>query len=324
MPDAPATNYPNLDAARVLAAYAVIWIHTARCPEMMPSVALGRFAVPFYLAAAVLLIIQGARRGRQRRFLAYLGHRSRRLLLPFAAWSGLYLLLKAIKYVALPNQPNDFPGAEALLVGTAYHLWFLPFLFAVSVVVYWLGALLSTPRTRGPVLVVALVSGLGWSLLPVPTTSPRWEAVQFMWLALPGVCWAVVLATVWTYWPERRRHTSWWRGLAVLLWTAATCWLWSTARQPLAEAMAGLAFLCLALDERTLRGAAWLGQFAPLAYGVYLSHLLWIKIGEAVFQHIGQPRTAAADLALFALVAWLSTVTAWLLSRWQRTRWLLG
>ena len=46
------------DAARLLAALAIVWLHAIRSPALLPSTSLGRFAVPFFTAAAVFLICE--------------------------------------------------------------------------------------------------------------------------------------------------------------------------------------------------------------------------------------------------------------------------
>src|SRR5829696_7746637 len=60
-----------LDVARLVAAVAVIWIHTPRSPELSASRELGRFAVPFFIATAVFFAWQSARRHAEVTVLGY-------------------------------------------------------------------------------------------------------------------------------------------------------------------------------------------------------------------------------------------------------------
>src|ERR1043165_5782748 len=117
----------SFDAARLVAAYCIVWLHSLRSAELAPWNILGRFAVPFFAAAAVFFVIESVRHQPGRTFAEYARNRFRRIYVPFLAWSGIYLVFKLIKSLLVPDQPNDFPGIEALWTGTFFHLWFMPF-----------------------------------------------------------------------------------------------------------------------------------------------------------------------------------------------------
>jgi surface polysaccharide O-acyltransferase-like enzyme len=59
-----------------------------------------------------------------------------------------------------------------------------------------------------------------------------------------------------------------------------------------------------------------------LAYGIYLSHLLFIKTLEAVGSKLHVPLSLGSSLGIFVLAAAGSTLLAWLLARSRWTRWL--
>jgi surface polysaccharide O-acyltransferase-like enzyme len=322
----PIRHYPRLDAARVLAAYAVIWIHTPRSEELLPSVALGRFAVPFFVAASVLLLLQSHQRNAERAYWPFAAQRWHRLGWPFVAWSLLYLALKLIKKVVSPNQPNDFPGWEAFVVGTAYHLWFLPFLLAINLVVEALARCQQSEWTRKLSTAAAIMLGFVVCAGSPPVTAPAWEPLQFMWLALPSVCWAFA-------WGINRHHRAadhsgrqLSQTMAIMVFIASTAALWTFGRSALLETLAGLSFLVLALQPYPLapKIESLLTRFAPLAYGVYLSHLMILKIAESVADRWQLSASPPFDLVMFSLAAFGSTTLAWLLHQSRRTRWLLG
>src|SRR5215471_17145409 len=110
MPQQAATSSSRLawfDFARLMAAYAIVWLHTPRSVELTPWSVLGRFAVPFFAAGSVFFVIEGLRRQSRRNGWDYAANRFRRIYVPFLGWSGIYLVLKTIKSVTLPDQPND-------------------------------------------------------------------------------------------------------------------------------------------------------------------------------------------------------------------------
>ena len=97
--------------------------------------------MPFFACATVFFVWKGLVDKPGQSLPSYVRSRFIRIYVPFLAWSVIYLLFKAVKGVALPNQPNDFPGLEFLWTGSFYHLWFLPFIFVASIAVFSLGSL---------------------------------------------------------------------------------------------------------------------------------------------------------------------------------------
>ena len=327
---------PGLDPMRVVAAYAVIWIHTPQSEELRASVAFGRAAVPFFLGTSVLLLLRSLANQLSTRspddvhsnvrFAPFVRGRCQRLLLPFAAWSAIYLALKVVKKWLAPHQPNDFPGSEALIVGTAYHLWFLPYLFAVSLLCFLAGrAALHSGRTT---LSATLAFGLGVACVATPCPYALYlpEAVTFMWLATPGVLWAYALAILYVQTPRTRFQAfeDWISVGAAILMIVATALLWHVGRDATLEAIAGIAMVVIAVATKPSRWFQRLGVLAPISFGIYLSHLLVLKISESVAHRLDWSVTPARDYALFTLAAFGSTSIAYGLSKLRRTRWLVS
>ena len=52
----------TLDAARLLAVYGIVWLHAVRSETLLGWQVLGRFAVPFFVFAAVFFVFEGLRR----------------------------------------------------------------------------------------------------------------------------------------------------------------------------------------------------------------------------------------------------------------------
>jgi surface polysaccharide O-acyltransferase-like enzyme len=311
-----ATRWPLLDVMRWPAIYAIVWLHT------VPWNALTRFAVPFFVAACVFLVFQGVRRKPQRAFVEYGWNRFVRIYVPFLAWSAVYLGFKAIKSRFLPNQPNDFPGIEVLWLGSFYHLWFMPFILLVSLVAFLVAKIVNgRERLQWPVAIAALVAGVALSIWISPGATNA-GPLDYMADALPAMFWAMTIGLVYSR-AERRLPAIMHRGyLDVLLFVGSMAWLAVFGRSGPAENMAGASLLLISLrptDSATLSRAA---RLPPLAYGIYLSHMLPIKICEALAARSGLELTWQLDCGIFLVSAVSATLIAWLLYQSRWTRWL--
>src|SRR5262249_13604253 len=113
-------------------------------------------------------------------------------------WSLIYVAFKAIKKLAIPDEPNDFSGVEVLWTGTYWHLWFMPFVLVVTLAAFVIGR-----RIRGHAVrewsVCAVVSIVG--LMLALAQPPAWITSDasfrlLAWNAIPAVCWGLALALV--------------------------------------------------------------------------------------------------------------------------------
>jgi peptidoglycan/LPS O-acetylase OafA/YrhL len=92
----------------------------------------------------------------------------------------------------------------------------------------------------------------------------------------------------------------------------------------LLENAAGLSALVIALRPVRQPLLVRLGQFPPLAYGIYLSHLLPIKVFESAAARVGFSPSWQLDLAIFLASAVAATLIAWVLYQTRWTRWLVA
>ena len=117
----------SVDALRFLAAFGVILIHLA--PSTEAAGALTRvfslFAVPFFLAVSLYFFVHRVR-VLPRVGLADL--RLDRLLVPYAAWTVIYTLLRVLKF-RLEGRPQSIDFISVTFFGgAAVQLYFLPLL----------------------------------------------------------------------------------------------------------------------------------------------------------------------------------------------------
>lgn len=314
------------DSARLLAAYGIVWLHAASLPELQASKSLGRFAVPFFVFGTAFFVFRGMERRPNQTFFEYARGRFTRMYLPFLAWSGIYLAFKLVKGALLPEQPNHYPGIEVFWTGGFYHLWFLPFILLVSLAVFAVGRITEgRPVLARIVVLTSIAAGLLAATVPTPTIfSLAGNSGPLVANALPSVCWAVALTLVCrrfsVRWLEHPLATT----VGALTVVISTAWIWNFGSARLPETLAGLGFMVVALA--TIDNP-WIGRPAklgPLAYGIYLSHLLFIKVFEALFAKSGVALTWQRDLAVFLASAICSTLLAWTLSKWRQTRWLVA
>lgn len=324
-PVAARSHRAMVDVARLMAAYGIIWLHAVRSEPLADSQALGRFAVPFFVFAAVFFVFEGLRRQPHRTFADYARSRLVRLYLPFLAWSGIYLAFKLAKAILLPDQPNDFPGLDVLWTGSFYHLWFIPFLLVVSLLSFLVAkATLGRPGLETAVAAAAVVEGVLLAVLPTSGAGILGGSQgRLVADALPAACWAIALAIV-----ARHRLMHYVEHisaslLGLALAGACTAWVWHAGQMRLAENLAGLGFMLVALGPIPGRWVKAVASLGPLAYGIYFSHLLFIKVFEAAAAHLAAPHCWQLDVASFASSALLSTALAWGLSRWRWSRWLV-
>ena len=316
----------SFDLGRLLAVYAIVWIHTPQSEMLTRTTSLARFAVPFFVFAAIFFVFESLRRHPERTFAQYFKSRLLRIYVPFLAWSGIYLLFKGAKSLLLPEQPNEYPGIELLWRGSFYHLWFMPFVLVVSLVAF-LVARMVLPRQRSG-RIVAMFCFMGAVLLaslPLPMTPSEatHEYVFLIFNATPAVLMGISLAIL--SGPagklfEHRKAALF--GLSLFLGTTVAVFCFGRGR--LLETFAGAGFMFISLAPFQTTWVAPLAKLGRLAYGIFLSHLLLIKVVEAAASKMKISTSWEVDLGIFLFAAVGSTLLAWVLSQWSTTRWLVA
>lgn len=135
----------GIDLCRGLAAFAVIVVHSGDETWGVPINywalqfrAFFYFAVPFFLAVSFLFTTRSIG---DKISLQFIKTKSQRILIPYAVWSIFYICFGAI-FFSMTNQPERLnellqdPLAIILLGSASYHLYFLPLLFAGTLLVF--------------------------------------------------------------------------------------------------------------------------------------------------------------------------------------------
>lgn len=134
---APLRN-ASFDYARLMAVIGIIWFHTHA-----PYGDIGYSGLSYFLMLLVFLAIPQINHLRPARhrapaFLRYATARGKRLLVPWLAACLLYGALKLAEVSRGASWAEEF-DTTMWLTGTALHLWFLPFAFAICLMLWPLG-----------------------------------------------------------------------------------------------------------------------------------------------------------------------------------------
>jgi surface polysaccharide O-acyltransferase-like enzyme len=328
----------TLDAARGLACIGVIWVHTViDSPELARSASLTRFGTPFFVLAAVFFLLTGLSTKASAGWSAYAIQRFRRLYIPFLVWSFIYLLLRTGKRTLMTQDGLVRLDSSRLLLGTARHLWFLPFILMACIACYPLRYLL--PRLRWGRILLALgfaVVGLIASRIrcpDIPRTEPyigKWY--MNAWMFVPGICWGIALAAVYPLLPRKFTGTPWIALLGSVILIGATIWLWFGSQVPFVDTrsvpslprnLAGLGLLLIALYSWNDSLLAALAGFGRNAFGIYLVHLLFVDPLQLLAKRAHLGRHWWLDVPTFLLAVLFSFLLVQLLRAWKATSLLI-
>lgn len=140
-------RFSGVDLVRILAACGVIWAH-------LPAATHKEIAHAGLVAFVVITVVFQVLGSEKRSFSDYMGRRSIRVLVPWAAWFVIYGILNRVKGA------EWFPFSEGVLMniltGPWIGLWYLPFILIIAPLVFGLSRLASRLRNGLRVLVPAL------------------------------------------------------------------------------------------------------------------------------------------------------------------------
>lgn len=155
----------SIELLRILGAFGIVMFHLNS-----PGASIGYGALPMFIYLSVFFALnQGARQP----WKAFVQTRLNRLLVPWAFWSLVFLGLK-IAQAQIEGRPirSEFNWWH-LATGPAIHLWFLPFIAAVSVglrAIWWAIVQLDKMVVLGVSICLAFlcVFALGYTSLGPP------------------------------------------------------------------------------------------------------------------------------------------------------------
>jgi peptidoglycan/LPS O-acetylase OafA/YrhL len=323
-----------IDAFRLIAAAAIVFVHAVESPSLDNKAHFFRFAVPFFLFASLYFQSLSLRRNSGRGVLQIISGRVVRLYVPFLAWSAIYLLSRDLKRALLLHIPPVAPRLTMLWTGTEYHLWFLPFLLAWSIVLVTVQRCLIArdARWRWVVMGVALATACTMSCFRMPAMppatemtydSPRVPALEWF-ESTPTGCAALAFACAMALGPVAYSVPAY-VGLGGLLLAIGCCIEQAiNGIQMGPRALTGLGCMLLTLVPWKTRVIPAMAKIGRRGYGIYLCHVLPVELIHALSHKCQLDPSPSLDVATWAL----SFLGAWglvvLFEKSPKTAWLNG
>ncbi len=310
----------GIDRVRVVAAFAVVVCHAAYSPTTPVFAAappearlvegiLAQLAVSFPVNAFTLvsfLLLEPSARAGTRSWGGLLRRRIVRLAPAYLFWSAFYAAIR----VALGGRPSAADALRMLLLGTAAaHLYYVPLLVAITAA-YPAALWLSRRPALGVAAALALAFGSARLALAVGQRSP-WI------LAALGICgvagYAVIGFALSRAWGGSEPPLAARRRLAAVGMVLVVAGAALVARHSALEAAAGRlvehdvarwagGVACslgvpIVLLAAPLRVPRALQVLAPLSFGIYLVHPVFVKLLQ-----VAESRLAAAHGAEMLLI----------------------
>jgi len=289
-----------------------------------------RFAVPFYLFASLYFQSLSLRRNADRSLGSYIAGRVRRLYFPFLAWSAIYLVAHDIKRAMFGHGPMPV-RVDVLLTGTEYHLWFLPFLLAVSILfaVIYRTLLARNASLRWMLIPALIIVGILFTTMPLPGKAIDEFAdlnnvYSHWWRASSAACWAMAFAWLTTLGPVVYSvgpiiAAS---GLALLI----TCSFKQVVDgiQIIPRSLTGLGAMLAALAPWRGPLVSRLARYGRYGYGVYLCHVLIVEPAHIVIAKLHVQPNVWSDLTTFVLAFAGAMILVNLFARSPKLKWLNG
>ena len=318
-----------LDAGRFLAAVAIVWLHTAGIgPAIAPAGAIGRFAVPYFTLIAVALVVNGAARATPSDLYQFARGRFTRIYLPFLYWTVIYLLLRLGKHALVPSSPSPPVGPHLFFVGSAHHLWYLPFVLVVTVTVRSASPLLLRHKrvaSGAAVVVGAAVSALPISLAHDPYDSAFRNQINYSlmlgWAAAPSAIWGIAVGLYFAVIVSGLGDRPWVSAGATLL-TVALLVPGDIAPYALLRAsLAGVLFFLAVASLPTRRVTVVLAGLGRYSFGVYAIHVAYVLALEAVMVRDRNNFSGEQATVIFTLAVVASLATTEVMGRCRATSW---
>lgn len=250
----------SFDYARLIAVIGIVWFHV-----QAPYADIGYSGLSLFLILLVFLAIPQISHMRHTRHrapavLRYAAARGRRLIIP---WLGASLLFGALKMADIWRGAawgSEF-NTTMWLTGTALHLWFLPFAFVISLMLWPLARWI--PRVQRSVqlhlcmtfMCLSLIALAFWQNTTLPAPVAQWAyALPAIFL---GVSLALTGARVWRM-----------AGVATLFFCMALSANWTLGLLQLGIAV-GVLITCSLIHTKPNAVSAFA---AKASFGVYLIH----------------------------------------------------
>lgn len=249
----------SVDLARFLACFGIVAAHAYALEDDW----VGHLSLGLFLVLTGFLALQSYQRaGGTYNFRS----RAERLLLPWLFWSAFFRLVD-LKVSDSPDKWKLLQDPWTLFVGSAIHLWFLPFIILAMLLVKPVGHFVTTPtRLAGVLLALVLISvPMFWAMhyYAPPAPLPQW--LYSLPVYTLGLLVGVAHPMGRTAWPVIAGAAM---AVGAYLVTEAAPWAWTV----FAAVLLFEAFWRVQMQHRMLPK---LGQ---AAFGIYLLHPFFMLV----------------------------------------------
>jgi len=318
-----------LDCARFVAALGVVWVHTIESPQFARWGVLGTFGVPFYVCVALFMIRRTLAKNPALPLPKYYLQRFTRLYIPFLFWTVIYLGAISFKHHFISNQPIKPLDVGILLGGSAYQLWFLPFLLLVTIPIAPLYRVtLAFPKIGSIVVLLTAALGTIWAFWPRPDWLNHVQDSDLFffvaWKAGPSVFCGFAMAHFLSRMSKEALTMSGLAGIGFFLTLASLGNQVVLGYSRFDRTLSGLGWFLLTFAPLRSKIILVLGRFGRHSYGIYLSHALFVEGFQMMFHRKGWQVSPQLDLAVFALAIISSTLLTMFASRYTIPALLFG
>lgn len=277
-----------LDCWRFASALVIIWLHTPSSDELSHTTGFSRYAVPFFVASAAFMACKT--RTDQVPFTKFVRSRIVRIYLPFLGWSILYFFARRFGASLFPST-HTFPLSWDLLWrGPTSHLWFLPFILLSTIFANLVGRIVTVQRKLAWPIIFTFVALSGLVIKYYDLLQGHSYVLDLSSNALPALFWGICLAIgttqIGTSWLEKPSVVA----VMYLVFASLEGLLVYFDRHPLIENLAGFVLVLCCFASCQNKWVTWISAKAPLAYGIYLSHMLFLEGFQDVGQYMGIPK----------------------------------
>jgi surface polysaccharide O-acyltransferase-like enzyme len=355
-----ATRMWGIDAARVLAAVVVVFIHSASGPLTgvgPPAVIVSirealRWAVPFFLATSCYFLMRALRRSPQPAVV--LRDRIRRLLPPLLAWSSVYLVAKTVLASVTGDDAGlryvvDDPTRLLALGGAGVQLYYLPMLMVFVPVGWFVHTVTRRARWTSIALSIASIVLAWWATHShnsynissatafTSATNPA-DMNNMARVLLVVTAWAIRLlpylsiCAVLIDFDVIKKLRPWTAPIGLAVVASLMVWARPVEASAPAELLAAFALLLAGASVATIghrQTSRVVGGMAELSFAVFLVHVAVLQAVQNVGKTVGLGNPNSPSVG-FVLTCWLvTTVVSFAVAvpihrlEFSR-RWLLG
>ena len=305
-------HYVGIDLFKLLAAAAVVYLHSVGQTDLAVTSDFTRFAVPFFAASAVFLAFRSTV-NRPKPTAQYLRSRISRIYVPFLVWTTIYLLVRLLWSLGRDTRQPDV-GIVLLWRGSTHHLWFLPFVLVTTILTFAVARAARSSRAFSIAAGIMLAAGVTtYLLMPIILIYADYT-VSLAVSNTPVVMWTLGLMCLLQSEALTRGPVQMVRWLAPPAFLLSLFFLMIWGRSVLIENLSGLLALATALTVSGKGQYVRIKTAASFAYGVYLSHILFVEGGQDVAIMLGLGKGFISTVWLFILSLAGSLGLCWLLA----------